>query len=216
MAPILASGGLDMSVVVTPAALPASTITKIINPLSTSQSAIFEDSYHRRLAYNSGAFSASALHIAREARLLLCQRDAGVSIWRIKEKEKRSSEEEHDEGEPSAVGGWEPVLDMDLSVHTNIVASAISDDGHWIAVSDWYESKLFRIQRLVRQALPFDSNNSSDLNYSCSRKMVNSSPDEYATSRQSCKHTCLTRQTQPAHRALVSRPMARSSLWPAR
>ncbi|KAI0690679.1 WD40-repeat-containing domain protein [Cytidiella melzeri] len=158
VAPVLASGGLDMSVVVTPAALPSSTITKVVNPLSTSTVATFEDSYHRRLAYNSGSFHASALHVARQARLLLCQRDAGVSVWRISEKGigrksgmERSRDEEEEEGEEvpfPSVGGWEPVLDMDLSVHTNIVTSGISDDGTWVAVADWYESKLFRLQAL--------------------------------------------------------------------
>ncbi|KAI0343914.1 hypothetical protein BDW22DRAFT_1392002 [Trametopsis cervina] len=153
IAPVLASGGLDMSVVVTPAALPSSTITKVINPLSTSLAATYEDSYHRRLAYNSGPYHASALHLARQARLLLCQRDAGLSVWRILHKDEKKADSEgaqdgEDEGVSQNEGGWEQVLDMDLSVHTNIVTSAISDDGRWIVVSDWYESKLFRIQQL--------------------------------------------------------------------
>jgi U3 small nucleolar RNA-associated protein 4 len=151
---MLASGGLDMSVVVTPAALPASTSTRVVNPLSTSTVATFEDSYHRRLAYNSGTFHASAIHVARQARLVLCQRDSGLSVWRILDKgEKRGGEgegEADEMGPLSSAGGWEHVLDMDLSVHTNLVASAISDDGRWIVVADWYESKLFRLQKLVR------------------------------------------------------------------
>jgi len=49
--------------------------------------------------------------------------------------------------------GFEQVLDMDLNVHTNLVASAISGDGKWIAVSDWYESKLFHLETLVSHLL---------------------------------------------------------------
>lgn len=145
-----------MSVVVTPAALPSSTITKVINPLSTSTVATFEDSYHRRLVYSSGGWQGSAVHVARQARFVLCQRDAGVSVWRILEKngqrrgeDQKGEGEEDEEGPLPSSGGWEPVLDMDLSVHTNIVASAISDDGRWIVVADWYETKLFKLLKSV-------------------------------------------------------------------
>ncbi|EMD41715.1 hypothetical protein CERSUDRAFT_146940 [Gelatoporia subvermispora B] len=143
VAPILVSGGLDMSLVLKPAALPTSTITKIQNPLATSTSTTFEDSYHRRLAYTSGPYSTSALQLARTARLLLCARDTGLTIWRIL---RRSPSPGLDEEEPSTDGGYERVLDIDLNVHTNVVASAISDDGKWVAVSDWYETKLFRLE----------------------------------------------------------------------
>lgn len=151
-----------MSVIVTPAALPSSTVTKVVNPLSTSAVATFEDSYQRRLAYSSGTFQASAVHVARQARLVLCQRDAGVSVWRVlgmdgkrgDETEKEKAGPEGEEGPAPSMGGWEPVLDMELSVHTNLVASAISDDGQWLAVADWYESKLFRLTKLVSHPLP--------------------------------------------------------------
>ncbi|KAJ6604429.1 WD40-repeat-containing domain protein [Mycena vulgaris] len=144
VAPILASGGLDMSVVVTPAALSTNTVVKIVNPLSTSIHATFEDSYHRRLAYSSGPSSTSAVQVAREARLVCCTRDAGLGIWRILKKPNPPVEE------PSALDdidapGWEKVLDMELNVHTNLLASAISDNGRWLVVSDLYESKLFSL-----------------------------------------------------------------------
>ena len=45
--------------------------------------------------------------------------------------------------DPSEMGGWEKVLDMDFNVQTNIIASAISDDGRWLVVSDLYETRLF-------------------------------------------------------------------------
>ncbi|KAF7794114.1 hypothetical protein EIP86_005244 [Pleurotus ostreatoroseus] len=149
VAPVLASGGLDMSVVLTPAALPASTaVAKVVNPLATSVVSTFEDAYHRRLAYTSAPYHASGLHLARKARLVLCMRDAGVSLWRVHRRRTMFFNTDDPDEEPPADGGWEQVLDMDLSVHTNLVASAISDDGRWIAVSDWYESRLFRIEEL--------------------------------------------------------------------
>ena len=144
-----------MNVVIAPAALPASTVTKVINPLGTSTVSTFEDAYHRRLAYSSGSFNGSALTLAKGARLLLCMRDSGLSVWRIKQKRKQSTDgDEMLVDEETSVpsqedGGWERVLDMDLNVHTNLVASGISDDGKWIVVSDWYETKLFRLEQLV-------------------------------------------------------------------
>ncbi|KAF7306724.1 WD-REPEATS-REGION domain-containing protein [Mycena indigotica] len=131
IAPLLISGGLDMSVVVTPAALPTSTVVKIVNPISTSVHCTFEDSYHRRLAYTPGP---SSIQVAREARLISCTRDSGLELWRI--PRKASSDE---------AAGWEKILTMDLNVHTNLLASAISTDGKWLATSDLYESKLFSL-----------------------------------------------------------------------
>ncbi len=136
-----------MSVVVTPAALPTATLAgKVMNPLATSTTATFEDAYHRRLAYTSGPASSSAVHLAKKARLLMCTRDAGLTVWRIAAK---NSEEDADWEAPNTQDGWERVLDMDLNVQTNIVAGAISDDGNWIAVADWHETKLFQLNEQV-------------------------------------------------------------------
>jgi U3 small nucleolar RNA-associated protein 4 len=79
-------------------------------------------------------------------------------VWRIQKRpdeggvasEAREMQPEMDlddapTTEPFA-GGWDKVLEMDLSVHSNIVAHEISDDGKWLAVSDLYESKLFSLR----------------------------------------------------------------------
>jgi len=144
IAPILASGGLDMSVVLTPAALPSATVVKVVNPLATGIDSTFEDSYHRRLAYTSGPSCTSAIQIARQARLIACMRDSSLSLWRIPTKRVQSSDGDIDD-DSSNVVGWEKVLEMDLKVHTNLVACAISDDGRWLVVSDLYETKLFSL-----------------------------------------------------------------------
>lgn len=144
-----------MSVVVTPAALPSATVVKIINPLSTSAHCIFEDSYHRRLAYTSGPSGTSAVQVARKARLVSCMRDAGLSVWRI--KARPSGDEELSDVEATSphfrASGWEKVLEMDLNVNTNLVASAISDDGRWLVASDLYETKLFSLATDVQDHL---------------------------------------------------------------
>ncbi|KAJ4476737.1 WD40 repeat-like protein [Lentinula aciculospora] len=147
IAPVVASGGLDMSVVVTPAALPSSTLlSKVINPLSTSVHATFDDSYHRRLPYSSGPSSTFAIHIARHARLVSCMRDSRVSIWRILKKPSPLDDDDQEElPEETDTADWEKCVEMELDVHTNLVASAISDDGKWLVVSDLYETKLFRL-----------------------------------------------------------------------
>ncbi|KAH9487140.1 U3 small nucleolar RNA-associated protein 4-like protein [Psilocybe cubensis] len=149
VAPILASGGLDMSVVLTPAALPTSTVVKITNPLDTSTESTFEDSYHRKLAF----VARGVVRVARSTRLVSCAREAGITVWRIHKKPEEGTgvvqmqsgpTDDPLETEPYA-GGWEKVLEMDLKVNTNITTHEISDDGRWLIVSDLYESKLFAL-----------------------------------------------------------------------
>jgi U3 small nucleolar RNA-associated protein 4 len=136
-----------MSIVLTPAAISTSTaVTKVINPLGTSTVSTFDDSYHRKLAYATGFAGVGKIRLARQARLILAAQDDSVSVWRVLERNKAAEEEEEQE---EVGGGWEKVLEMDLNVHTNIVACDISDDGRWIAIADWYETKLFRLDTSV-------------------------------------------------------------------
>ncbi|CAK5279981.1 unnamed protein product [Mycena citricolor] len=135
VAPILASGGLDMSVVITPAALPMNTVVKMTNPIATSIHCTFEDSYHRRLAYPPGPSSTAAIRVAREARLICCLRDTGLTLWRLLKTT----------GEDSQSSGWEKLIDMELNVQTNLVACAISNNGRWLVASDLHETKLFSL-----------------------------------------------------------------------
>ena len=150
--PILASGGLDMSVVLSPAALPESTLTHAINPLFTSTQSTFGDAYHRRLAYTSG----SAIRVSRNRRLVLCLREAGLSVWRILKKPEQETADnaQEDDIEPWN-GGWEKVLEMDLTVVSNLIAGDISEDGKWLTVSDMYEVKLFSLRIDVRSVSLF-------------------------------------------------------------
>ena len=148
IAPLLVSGGLDMCVVVTPAALPRSTTTRIVNPLATSVSATFGDAYHRRIAYSSGPHGTVGLHLAKAARLVLSTGDTSLTVWRL--PEKLSVEEDSEVAPIAKTHGWSKVLEMNLRVQTNLVASAVSDDGRWLAVSDAFETKLFLLRTEVR------------------------------------------------------------------
>ncbi|KAH6917613.1 U3 small nucleolar RNA-associated protein 4 [Coprinopsis sp. MPI-PUGE-AT-0042] len=155
VAPILVSGGLDMNLVLAPAALPSSSILKVTNPLDTSTMATFEDAYHRRLAYSVEG----RVQVSRSSRLVSCIREAGITVWKLAEKppDKDASREEgmDDDDAPlelpqadedAYAGGWEKVLEMDLNVASNIATHRISDDGSWLAVSDMFETKLFKLQ----------------------------------------------------------------------
>ncbi|KAI0034917.1 WD40 repeat-like protein [Vararia minispora EC-137] len=139
LVPILVSGGLDMSLAVTPAALPQTTTrAKLTNPLSTSVTVTFEDANHRRIAYSSGFNGMSGVHLSRKARLLLCLQETTATLWRI-------PGEPSVEGDKDAESSYEEVLRMDLNVKTNITCGTISGDGKWLAVADQFEVKLFAL-----------------------------------------------------------------------
>lgn len=149
VAPVLVSGGLDMSVVLTPC-LPASMTTstvaaRVINPLATSVATTFEDSYYRRIPYFS------AVSIARGARLVLNMHEIGLHIWRVLNIPSTAMVIDGKDNctDPELRVNWESMLEMELNVRTNLIASALSDDGRWLVVSDLYETKLFELYTTV-------------------------------------------------------------------
>lgn len=98
--------------------------------------------------------------LARGGRLVVLARDRGVVVWRLPKTVGNDLGAgvgmglgQGQEGvfplEDEGQGNWEMVLEMDLNVRTNIVSSAISDDGKWLAVADWYETKLFALSEDV-------------------------------------------------------------------
>ncbi|KAF9647486.1 WD40 repeat-like protein [Thelephora ganbajun] len=146
LAPILVSGGLDMSVVLTPAAIPSSTtVSKVTNPLSTSVVATFEDSYHRKMGYSTGFSGTGRVKVARKKRLVLSAQDQSINLWRIFDRDTRHADAQSPTEGEAGLEGWQKILEMDLIAQSNIVSCDVSDDGRWIAVSDWYEVKLFRL-----------------------------------------------------------------------
>lgn len=181
LVPIMTSGGLDLSLILTPvsSATTASSNKKrsLPNPVSDAPSTEFESTIHRRAAYipqRGRPFAVSPGSTTADApRLLVCRRDRGVGIWRLDDPKRGGSAvgvganaaplqkprwgrsafelgldgQDHRADEEEEVGttGYEKVLELDLKVQTNLIASAISHDGKWLAVSDLYETKLFRL-----------------------------------------------------------------------
>ncbi|WWC64991.1 uncharacterized protein I303_107605 [Kwoniella dejecticola CBS 10117] len=128
-APVLASGGWDMSLILTPAASPDSTARNPLGKAKGANRAIFEESFSRKMGYLSGGRANDRIAFAPQARLMLGRKERGVGIWKVLEDE----------------GGWEKCLEMELRLRTNLVSSNISPDGKWLAVSDLYETKLFHL-----------------------------------------------------------------------
>ncbi|KAG9314637.1 WD40 repeat-like protein [Chiua virens] len=147
IAPILISGGLDMSVVITPC-LPASVTAsaaaaRVVNPLAKNAATTFEDSYYRRIPYFS------AVSIARSARLVLYMHETGLNIWHVLEIPSTMVviDGMNNSTDPELRVSWESLLEMELNVQTNLIASSLSDDGQWLVVSDLHETKLFVLSK---------------------------------------------------------------------
>ncbi|ORY26812.1 WD40-repeat-containing domain protein [Naematelia encephala] len=131
--PVIASGGWDMHLALTPAATPESYTEKLRNPLGKAKGLsrlLFDEAYPRKMGFLNGGRGNGVVAFGVGARLVLGKKERGVGIWRIMEGEN----------------GWEKVLEMDFKLRTNITAAAISDNGGWLAVSDLYETKLFRLE----------------------------------------------------------------------
>ncbi|GAA5983875.1 hypothetical protein JCM11641_006404 [Rhodosporidiobolus odoratus] len=130
----------------------------------------------------SRPFSVAAGNGGDSPRLLVCKRDRGVGIWKLEDPKKGGSavagggnaaplgkvrwgrkkfgaemeEEGEQDEEEDEVGttGYEKVAELELKVQTNLTSSAVSHDGRWLAVSDLYETKLFRLQWRNGELIP--------------------------------------------------------------
>ncbi|BGP41474.1 U3 small nucleolar RNA-associated protein [Rhodotorula kratochvilovae] len=145
------------------------------NPVSDAPSTEFESTTHRRASYvpqRARPFAvAPGTGGADAPRLLVCRRERGVGIWRLEDPKRAGSAmglganaaplqkakwgrknfavgldgaEEEDEEEVGTTG-YEKVAELELKVQTNLITSAVSPDGKWLAASDLYETKLFRL-----------------------------------------------------------------------
>lgn len=98
-APLLASGGWDMSLVFTPAAPPNLFAQSLRNPLGRLKGpskVVFDEAFTRKM----GPFGSGRISVSTGARLVVGRKDRSVGIWRVMEDEL----------------GWEKVLEMDLRV----------------------------------------------------------------------------------------------------
>ncbi|KIO27849.1 hypothetical protein M407DRAFT_14831 [Tulasnella calospora MUT 4182] len=140
-ASLLVSGGQDMIPVITPCTAAGTGTTNALlktrNPLAINENlavvrpCTFSQSVQERIPYPIHGL----VCVAKDARLLVCRRLTGVSIWRL----------HPGGGGTKGAQEFDHVIDMEMNVSTHIIACAISDDGDWLAVSDATELKLFYI-----------------------------------------------------------------------
>ncbi|KAM0786467.1 hypothetical protein ACM66B_001929 [Microbotryomycetes sp. NB124-2] len=169
LVPVLTSGGLDLSLVIVSVSqteTPGHSIKKnprrLQNPVSDATSTEFESTTHRKAAYVPQRNLPFA--VARNGRLLMCRRERSIGIWQLGDpkafrKQTRAAvqgeaQDEDDDDDVEDEAGWSKVLEMDFKLQTNLIASAISNDGNWLAVSDLYETKLFRLNHRHDELVP--------------------------------------------------------------
>ncbi|GAA5969317.1 hypothetical protein JCM3765_001882 [Sporobolomyces pararoseus] len=162
LVPVMTSAGLDLSLILTPVAspLPPSSSSKRqvvpVNPVSNNPSISFESTVHRRQAYvgsrsiglpfslTTKPTSSSGSGHGGHGRLLLGRRDRSIGIWRLNKPSTTTTSSEKEEEEEG--GGFEKLLDLEFfKSQTNLISSKISPNGKWFAVSDLYETKLYRL-----------------------------------------------------------------------
>ncbi|KAG0252120.1 U3 small nucleolar RNA-associated protein [Mortierella polycephala] len=121
----LVSGGVDVSMVVCPAAQ-------------------FPDINQRRIPHVP---QRPVVSISKSKRLMLCRQTHGVKVWRLgKSASPTQSFSEFEIGaHMDLIEPQQAILEMNFKDDHNLTASALSEDGHWIAVADIEEVKLFRV-----------------------------------------------------------------------
>ncbi|RUS21509.1 hypothetical protein BC937DRAFT_92478, partial [Endogone sp. FLAS-F59071] len=122
----LVSGGIDMSLVVSPARE-------------------FPNSNQRRLPFLP---QKPLVSISKSKRLMLCRFTNALKVWRLG-KTSSPTQSYHEMSIGAYLELVEPqqaVLEMSMKVDRNITASALSEDGRWIAIADIEETRLFRVE----------------------------------------------------------------------
>jgi U3 small nucleolar RNA-associated protein 4 len=109
-APILASGGLDMQVALTPASSADMLVDgeSLLNPISRNHVTKFGDALQHRMGFTPSGHGTDVLGMSESKRLIMVRRYRGIGIWRLRELEKQ-----YDEAKPT---GWDKVLEMNLQV----------------------------------------------------------------------------------------------------
>jgi hypothetical protein len=132
--PLLLSGGLDMSLQLTPcaknfeASYEGSSVR--LGPLSNSADCSFASGAGRALSYVNQIPSARLLSYAHDRELVMLRRPDGCSIWRF--NEQRHSR----------------VLNLKVKGLTTTTVGSISPDGQWLVLGDLWRLKLWRLQHV--------------------------------------------------------------------
>jgi len=150
VAPVLVSGGVDTTLVMTPcrtSGTGSDASEAIINPIprnaGVSGSTILGDAHFRKHGSLNGVDS-STVSLSASGRLMLARLESSLALFELapvnRTEAGRLAAKDDDEG---AGGGWQKLLDMELNATTSLIASAVSDDGKWVAVSDLGETRVF-------------------------------------------------------------------------
>jgi U3 small nucleolar RNA-associated protein 4 len=112
-APVLASGGWDMQVVLSPASTPdLLSGGERKNPIARNVVTNFSDSTQRRLQMLPAGRGLDVITFAKSSRLVLCRRYRSVGIWKVRTPQALDDDQ----------AGWVKVLEMDFQVSIDIVS----------------------------------------------------------------------------------------------
>lgn len=157
VAPLLVSGGVDTTLVLTPCGTSAAAgDAVVINPIPRNAgvpgSTILGDAHFRKHGSLNGV-DASTVSLSASGRLLLARLESALALYRLAPVSRgENGRLAKEDGGESLGGGWEKVLDLELTATTGLVASAVSDDGRWLAVSDLGETRVFYLDEDAEDA----------------------------------------------------------------
>lgn len=151
--PILASGGLDMQVMLTPAASAELLAQEAaVVPIQRRPVTTFAEAQPNALGYMPGGRGSEVIASSAEKRLILVRRYRSLGIWRINPNPSGEVEGEGDDsGITTSQAPFEHLLEVSLQLRSSLVSAALSPNGEWMAVSDLYETKLFRVKETVNE-----------------------------------------------------------------
>jgi U3 small nucleolar RNA-associated protein 4 len=137
--PMLLSGGLDMSLQLTPCAknfeANVEGTSVRYGPLSNSSDCSFASGGGRALSYLNQTPSSRLLSYSHDKDLIMLRRPDGCSIWRF-------NEDRHAR-----------VLNLKLTGLTNTTVGSMSPDGQWVILGDLWRLKLWQLHH-VSTSLP--------------------------------------------------------------
>lgn len=152
LVPVMTSAGLDLSLILTPAANPIPSSSKRqlppANPVSNNVAITFEHTVHRRASYvpqRSGPFSVTTQPSKDLGRLLIGRRERSVGIWRLGQPsttaERAPEDESHSEADSeddeddvlarrTQSGGWEKLIDLEFKACRALPSSRVLSTCH--------------------------------------------------------------------------------------
>lgn len=135
--PVIASGGLDMQVVLTPAASQASLARVDVKvPMQRRLISTFAESQPTTLGHMPGGRGREVIATCPQKRLIVVRRYRSLGIWRLNTTEEGRAPYDH-------------LCEVALQLRSSLVSAALSPDGAWLAVADLYETKLFKLKQSI-------------------------------------------------------------------